>query len=94
MSGYAIQCPAGRKLVEHDGVRIEPGSFDLVNAVLLQNVVPDLGLGPIVGRPAKIANDFRLVPLNAAIGVLMLVSQADRMPELVGRRSAVQEARG
>ncbi len=60
--------------------------------VLVEHVVADRRLVPVVGRAGQALDHGRLVPLDAAGRVLVLVRETDRVAELVARRAAVHEA--
>ena len=60
-----------------------PGGGHFVRCVVLEHVVLDGLLVPVVRRAAEVGDHGRLVPLDAALGILVLVDQAERVPELV-----------
>ena len=88
----AARRPLGGKEVQHDRLGVEARAVDLVGAVAAQDVVPRRRGVPVVGWPGHRADHDVLVPLDAAVRVLVLVCQPDRMPPLVRRRPAIEEA--
>ena len=63
--------------------RVDRRSPSPRRAVVIKHVVPDRLLVPVVRRTAQVREHGRLVPVDPALGVLVLVNQAERVPELV-----------